>query len=160
MTYYYIFIKYLINIYCITFQAILRGAGSTFNKYKENLMLKLDLAGVPKVSSQASLEVTGPTPLSPSPLFSLPPSSLFFPLPPPHPPLPIADVAPADVMERAIKEGKVKEDKKHASYTDFLIWAILVNRTELARAIWRKTTLPIHSALIACQLYPSPFPPP
>lgn len=36
---------------------------------------------------------------------------------------------------------------------DLLIWAVLANRMELARSIWRETTLPIHSALVACQLY-------
>lgn len=41
-----------------------------------------------------------------------------------------------------------------ASFTDFLIWAVFLNRFDLAKAIWQRTTLPVHSALVACQLYP------
>lgn len=59
------------------------------------------------------------------------------------------------------KSGTIKKKKKRAhddegvsvSYTDFMIWSIIVNRFELAKAIWRKTSLPVHSALLACQLY-------
>eukprot|EP00026_Physarum_polycephalum_P002417 Phypoly_transcript_02423.p1 GENE.Phypoly_transcript_02423~~Phypoly_transcript_02423.p1 ORF type:complete len:677 (+),score=49.57 Phypoly_transcript_02423:663-2693(+) len=37
--------------------------------------------------------------------------------------------------------------------TDILIWAILVDRFDLAKAVWRRTTYTIHSALVACHLY-------
>lgn len=43
-------------------------------------------------------------------------------------------------------------DKK-VTYTDLLVWAILVEREELAKAIWRHTVLPVHAALLACHLY-------
>jgi len=39
------------------------------------------------------------------------------------------------------------------TFTDVLVWAILVDRYDLAQAVWRQTTLPVHSALIACHLY-------
>jgi len=77
----------------------------------------------------------------------------------------------ADTAERDY--GEIKQRAKHAkrrrgtvtersvtysddskvSFTDFLIWAILLNRLELAKAVWRKTTLPVHTALVSVQLY-------
>ena len=55
-----------------------------------------------------------------------------------------------------IKDNKIQGDPV-PSYTDFMIWAIFANHTELAKAIWRQSDFPIHSALIACQLYPILF---
>jgi hypothetical protein len=43
--------------------------------------------------------------------------------------------------------------KDKTSFVDLLIWAILVNRIDLAKAIWRQTTAPVHTALLACHLY-------
>eukprot|EP00026_Physarum_polycephalum_P000864 Phypoly_transcript_00865.p1 GENE.Phypoly_transcript_00865~~Phypoly_transcript_00865.p1 ORF type:complete len:1244 (+),score=186.39 Phypoly_transcript_00865:84-3815(+) len=45
------------------------------------------------------------------------------------------------------------ESNKTVGFTDLLIWAVFVNRIDLAKVIWRHTTLPVHSALLACQLY-------
>lgn len=51
------------------------------------------------------------------------------------------------------KKKKAGDEEGRVSFTDFLLWAIVVNRMELAKAIWRNTTRPIHSALVACQLF-------
>jgi hypothetical protein len=58
------------------------------------------------------------------------------------------------------KSGTIRKKKKKTydedisvSFTDFLIWSIIVNRFEMSKSIWRETTLPVHSALLACQLY-------
>eukprot|EP00026_Physarum_polycephalum_P000758 Phypoly_transcript_00759.p1 GENE.Phypoly_transcript_00759~~Phypoly_transcript_00759.p1 ORF type:complete len:1303 (-),score=216.41 Phypoly_transcript_00759:155-4063(-) len=44
-------------------------------------------------------------------------------------------------------------NKNTVSFNDILIWAVFVNRIDLAKVIWRNTVLPVHSALLACQLY-------
>eukprot|EP00026_Physarum_polycephalum_P001425 Phypoly_transcript_01426.p1 GENE.Phypoly_transcript_01426~~Phypoly_transcript_01426.p1 ORF type:complete len:856 (+),score=89.64 Phypoly_transcript_01426:115-2682(+) len=44
-------------------------------------------------------------------------------------------------------------DDKQVTFTDALVWAIVVDRPELAKAIWRNMEYPIHAALVACHLY-------
>jgi hypothetical protein len=44
-------------------------------------------------------------------------------------------------------------DDKQVTFTDALVWAIVVDRPLLARAIWRHMDYPIHSALLASHLY-------
>jgi len=48
--------------------------------------------------------------------------------------------------------GMMLIDEK-VTFTDILVWAILSERVELAKAIWRQTSLPVHSALVACHIY-------
>lgn len=56
-------------------------------------------------------------------------------------------------MRRRKKKMNYREAGTLVAYTDFLIWSVFVNRLDLAKAIWRRTTLPVHSALIASQMY-------
>jgi len=44
-------------------------------------------------------------------------------------------------------------DDKQVTFTDALVWAIVVDRPALAKAIWRNMECPIHSSLLACHLY-------
>jgi len=39
------------------------------------------------------------------------------------------------------------------SFTDMLVWSIMVNRHDLAKEIWRYSVLPVHAALVASHLY-------
>eukprot|EP00026_Physarum_polycephalum_P000682 Phypoly_transcript_00683.p1 GENE.Phypoly_transcript_00683~~Phypoly_transcript_00683.p1 ORF type:complete len:576 (+),score=72.43 Phypoly_transcript_00683:1616-3343(+) len=39
------------------------------------------------------------------------------------------------------------------SFIDLLMWAVFINRMELAKVIWKRTKFPAHSALLACNLY-------
>jgi hypothetical protein len=48
--------------------------------------------------------------------------------------------------------GSLLVDGK-VTFTDVLVWAILSERVELAKAVWRQTVLPIHSALVASHIY-------
>jgi len=66
--------------------------------------------------------------------------------------LPDLTMSKSGTFRRRKKLARYDEDVS-VSYTDFLLWAILVNRFELSKAIWKMTVLPVHSALLACQLY-------
>jgi hypothetical protein len=39
------------------------------------------------------------------------------------------------------------------SFTDMLVWGIMVNRHDLAKEVWRNSVLPVHAALVATHLY-------
>jgi hypothetical protein len=39
------------------------------------------------------------------------------------------------------------------TFTDFLVWAIMVSRHDLAKEVWKKSMLPIHSALASAHIY-------
>jgi hypothetical protein len=56
-------------------------------------------------------------------------------------------------INRRKKKIAYTEGGAKVSFTDILIWSIFVNRMDLAKSIWQHTTLPVHSALLACQLY-------
>jgi len=58
-----------------------------------------------------------------------------------------------DTLQKKKKKLNYNEGGARVSFTDILIWAIFVNRMELAKVIWRHTTLPVHSALLSCHLY-------
>eukprot|EP00026_Physarum_polycephalum_P001138 Phypoly_transcript_01139.p1 GENE.Phypoly_transcript_01139~~Phypoly_transcript_01139.p1 ORF type:complete len:1209 (+),score=210.24 Phypoly_transcript_01139:454-3627(+) len=63
------------------------------------------------------------------------------------------DEARSGTLRRNKKKVVVNESSLKVSFTDILIWAVFVNRMDLAKVVWQNTTLPVHSALLACQLY-------
>lgn len=56
-------------------------------------------------------------------------------------------------MGRTFHRYYSRLEQVKVTFTDLLIWAIMANRAELAKAIWEQTDHPILTALLACQLY-------